>query len=164
MDETSKAIIDGITQLFNPPKQLDNGVWVSKYYNCSELAPNDLARLAALATGSLEDDIFDAVIGVAYSGILFAALLAKSKPVSIYQKDGVFSRASLSGQRVLVVDDVIHSGAHVEKAALAAKQGGNTVIGFACIVDRTVGQCLHLPALSPLPLPIWSAWQCEIAQ
>lgn len=163
MDETSKVIIDSITIHYQEPRQLEDGKQVTTFFDCRALTPNDLARLAAIAVGHLEDSQFDLAVGVAYSGILFAAAVAAGQGVAIYQKDGKFCGSSLAGKKVVIVDDVIHSGAHVLAAAQGAVQLGATVVGFACVVDRSSSNLVTVPEVSKTPLPIWSAWQAELA-
>ena len=76
MDETGRAIIEGITVRYDKPREIPGGHKVSVFYDTRLLSPNDLARLAAQATGHLDHNAFDVVLGVAYNGIFFAAAVA----------------------------------------------------------------------------------------
>lgn len=160
MDETTKASIERITIQFPKPTRIPSGQVASVFYDCYQLAPSELARLAADAIGDLEHDAFDLVIGLAYSGILFAAAVAGGRKVAILQKDGKLFGPDLKGKKVLVVDDVVHTGRHLVEAANKAESEGANVVGFVCIIDRSSGK-LSAEG-SPLKAPLWSAFQADM--
>ena len=92
MDETTKGIIERIAIRFPKPTRIPSGQVCSVFYDCYQLTPNDLARLSAFAVGHLDHDAFDVAVGVAYSGILFAASVAGGRKVAILQgKNGTTS-------------------------------------------------------------------------
>jgi orotate phosphoribosyltransferase len=160
MDETTKASIDRITIRFDKPTRIPSGQVASVFYDCYQLAPSELARLAADAIGDLEHDAFDVSVGLAYSGILYAAAVAGGRRVAILQKDGKLFGPDLTGKRVVIVDDVVHTGSHLVEAAAKVKDAGGTVVGFVCIIDRSSGKLSG--AVSPLKAPLWSAFQAEM--
>jgi orotate phosphoribosyltransferase len=160
MDETTKGLINRITVRFDSPTTLPSGQVASVFYDCYQLVPSELARLAAEAVGDLESDYFDVAVGLAYSGILFAASVAGGRKVAIVQKDGKIFGPDLRGRRVLVVDDVAHTGKRLLGAAKRVADGGGIVVGFVCIVDRSSG-ILGGPS-SPLKLPLWSAFSSDM--
>lgn len=158
MDETTKLIIDKVTVKCNPPKDVGCGVPVTVFYDCAKLSPSDLARLAAEAIGHLPEDAFDMAVGLAYTGVFFAAAVAGGREVGILQADGKFYGPALQGKKVILVDDVVYQGKRMAEAATKLGQLGAKIVGCACIVDRgasTVrgGQC---------PQPLWSALQDEL--
>jgi orotate phosphoribosyltransferase len=152
MDETTKAIIEKITTRHPTPVSLPGGGRSTVVYDCSLLSPNDLARMAAEATGDLPEGTFDAVIGLAYRGILFAASVAGGHQVIIMESDGKLCGPPIRGRRVVIVDDVVHSGEHLLNARALAEGAGATVVGFACIVDRSTSHAVFGA------LPLWSAF------
>ncbi len=164
MDETTKKIIDKISVVYPKPTQIPTGQSCSVFYDCFQLSPSDLARLAAEAVGDVDHDTFDIVVGLAYSGILFAAAVAGGKKVAILQKDGQLFGPALQGLRVVVADDVAHSGGRMREAASKIAAVGGKVIGFACIVDRSGG--VFASGFSSGPhgerLPLWSAFQTDM--
>ena len=101
MDETTKAAVKRITVRYDRPTKISSGQLVTLYYDCFQLAPSELARLAVDAVGDLEHDLFEAAVGLSYSGILFAAAVAGGRKVVIVQKDGELFGPSISGKRVL---------------------------------------------------------------
>ena len=157
MDETIDGIINTVTIRYPKPTKIKGGHLCSIFYDCAKLSPNDLARLGAQTTGHLDEDNFNAVLGISYSGILFAAAIAGGRQVNILQKDGEIYGPSLKGKMVLIVDDVVASGAQMKDAATRAEKQGAKVIGFACIVDRTGGKFA-----ADSTLPLLSAHQSEL--
>ena len=157
MDETTKAVIDAITINYDGPRRIPSGHESCKYYDCKRLSPNELARLAAEATGHLPEDAFDVALGLAYEGILFAAAVAAGKYVAILQADGKLTGADIKGKRVVIVDDVVHSGRRILDAEKIATAAGAKIVGYACIVDRSDG------AFGSKNQPLWSAFQTNMA-
>lgn len=164
MDETTKKIIDTISVVYPKPTQIPTGQSCSVFYDCFQLSPSDLARLAAEAVGDVDHDTFDIVVGLAYSGILFASAVAGGKKVGILQKDGQLFGPSLKGLRVIVADDVVHSGGRMREAASKVVAAGGKVIGFACIVDRSAGKFTNgMPSENKGEMgPLWSAFQTDM--
>jgi orotate phosphoribosyltransferase len=164
MDETTKKIIEKISVTYPQPTQIPTGQSCSVFYDCFQLSPSDLARLAAEAVGDVDHDSFDIVVGLAYSGILFAAAVAGGKKVCIVQKDGQLFGPSLAGLRVVIADDVVHSAGRIREAAAKVAAAGGEVIGFACIVDRSGGKFqAGIPSENNTETkPLWSAFQTDM--
>jgi orotate phosphoribosyltransferase len=164
MDETTKKIIGKISVVYPTATQIPTGQSCSVFYDCFQLSPSDLARLAADAVGDVDHDTFDIVVGLAYSGILFAAAVAGGKRVAILQKDGQLFGPNLAGLRVLVADDVVHTGGRMREAAAKVAAAGGEVVGFACIVDRSSGKFqAGMPSENNAELrPLWSAFQTDM--
>lgn len=156
MNETIAAIVAKITVRYSQPTQIPGGHLCTEFYDCARLSPSDLARLAAHATGDLDEDEFDAVLGIAYSGIFFAAAVAGGRQVNIFQKDGEIYGPSLKGRRVLIVDDVVVTGEHLISAERKVISLGGIVRGYACVVDRSAGK------LASEDKPLWSALQATL--
>ena len=164
MDETTKKVIDRISVTYAKPTQIPTGQVCSVFYDCFQLSPSDLARLAAEAVGDVDHDTFDMVVGLAYSGILYAAAVAGGKKVGIIQKDGQFFGPPLKGLRVVIADDVVHSGGRIREAAGKVVAAGGEVVGFACIIDRS-GGTFHTGRISDQKgesKPLWSAFQTDM--
>jgi orotate phosphoribosyltransferase len=156
MEDTSVAIVERISQTFSEPRTLPNGLQVTVFYDCARLTPSDLARLAADAVGNLPDHTFDMAVGLAYTGIFYAAAVAGGRPVGIYQTNQELYGPELKGRKVVLVDDVIYTGKRLAEAAAALTARGALVVGFACIVDRSESQKLLLTK------PIWSVLKTEL--
>ncbi len=156
MDDTTREIIDRITVKFDELTTIRSGHKCHVYYDCIQLSPSELARLAASAAGHLSEHAFDMVVGMANYGIFYAAALAGGKMVGILQKDGQFYGPSVKGKKVILADDVVASGSDMRKALKAIEAQGAEVVGFACIVDRSDGK-------ADLSRPLWSAFQTNMA-
>lgn len=156
MDETTARIIERITRRYDTPVTLPNGEESSIFFDCLDLNPGELARLSAQAIGHLSDDAFDFAVGIAYSGIFFAAAVAGGKNVGILQHDGALCGPRVDGRRVVVVDDVICTAQRVTRASSLIEEAGGHVIGYCCIVDRTS------QSQSSIGKPIWSAYQVSL--
>ncbi len=136
-DETTKSILKKITIEHSTPRPVPGSKLTSKvFHDCAKLTPGDLARLAAQATGHLDDSSFDMTVGIAYTGIFFAAAVAGGRNVAILGTDNVIYGPNLKGERVILVDDVVYSGERILKAAKLIEEAGGKLVGFACIVDR----------------------------
>lgn len=153
MDETTDAIIERITIHSDKPMRLVNGEYSTVFYDCIQLTPNELARLAALAVGALSEGTFDLAVGIAYSGILFAAAVAGGKQVAILDHEHKIQGPDIEGKRVILVDDVIHLGNRCKNAVGTIAQLGATLVGVACIIHRQSENSISLS------VPLWSACQ-----
>lgn len=130
---------------------LANGEYSKIFYDCIQLTPNDLARLAAEAVGEIPESDFDMVVGLAYSGILFAAAVAGGKQVAILDHAHKLQGPDINGQRIIIADDVVHTTRRVNEAAGVISQYGGKVIGIACVIHRV--------SSVQFAFPIWSAYQ-----
>ncbi len=156
MDETTKAVIESITERYPEARRIPSGHQSNTFYDCNRLTPNELARLAAEAIGDLPEGAFDVAVGVAYHGILFAAAVAGGRGVAILQTDGKLCGAAVKGQKVVIVDDVAHSGRRLKQAAEMLVAAGAKVVGFAVVVDRSNGR------IGTSTQPLWSAFQTDM--
>lgn len=164
MDDTTKRTIERVSIRFPKPTRIPTGQVCSVFYDCFQLTPSELARLAADAVGDLDHDAFDIVVGVAYSGILYAAAVAGGRKVAILQKDDRIFGPDLKGQRVVIADDVVCTGAHLRNAARRVAEEGGIVVGYSCIIDRSGGAFAKgvLSEQSTEPAPLWSAFQTDM--
>jgi len=163
MDETTKAIVERITITYAKPTRIPSGQVCSKFYDTLQLSPNDLARLAALAMGDNEPPHFDMAVGLAYTGILFASAVAGGRKVGIIQEDGRMFGPDVKGLKIVIVDDVVHLGQRLLKATTCIESEGGTVVGYACIVDRSQNLNTAKAAQhSNLQHPLWSAFQDQL--
>lgn len=149
MDETTKLLID----------QVATKVDGKTSYKLSELAPSELIRLAAVAVGHLAPDIFDVAVGIAYSGILFAAGVSAGRRVAILTESGDIYGPDISGQKVALVQDIATRSGDLKAALEILKLRGAEVVGIALVIDLSRSEITRT-----LSLPVWSAYQPEEAQ
>ncbi len=153
MDETTRALIDSITVTSDAPIRINDKYSCTVFYDCVRLCPNDLARLAAHAMGHDPEPDFDVAVGLAYTGIFFAAAIAGGRQVAILTPEGSLSGVSVQGKKVVLVDDVIASGGRLRQSERLISQLGGRVVAFACIIDRSDGR------FAGGSQPLWSAYQ-----
>ena len=95
-------------------------------------------------------------VGVAYTGILFAAAVAGGRQVGIIRGDRTLTGPSIKGKRVVLVDDIICTGTRLREAASITRSHGGIIVGFAVIIDRTGGEGQFDG------VPVWSAAQLPL--
>lgn len=139
MDETTRFIIDRITKKFDAPTKIREGKICSVYYDCTELTPNELSRLGALAIGDGIED-YQVVVPVSKYAILYAGAVAGSKPVSFFNDSNNIIGVDLLDKKVLLVSDVVHTGSEMLKVQNLVNENGGKVSAFLCIVDRSNGE------------------------
>lgn len=154
-DTTTKGIIDRITIRYPEPREIVGGHCTDLFYDSISLTPSELARLAAIAVGGIDRDLFDLAVGIAYTGIMFASAVAGGKHVAILKENGEVYGPEVKGKRVIIVDDVVFRGGALNNAANILKEHGAKVVGFACIVDRSKGERSY--DIDPL----YSAYECN---
>jgi orotate phosphoribosyltransferase len=86
--------------------------------------------------------------------------------------DGAPSRALRRGwpvaadERVVLVDDILTTGASLLETAAAVRAAGVEPLAAAVIVDRSDGQDLGVPlqALGRIEIPAWPAEACDLCR
>lgn len=109
------------------------------HHECSEMLAKDIAE-------RFKDEGVDVVMGPALGGVILSYEVARQLGVAgIYcerENGAMVLKRGFSiekGQRVLIVEDVVTSGASLGLAVeLVAREGG-VVAGIGVIVDRTLG-------------------------
>lgn len=156
MDETTRTIIQKITVQYQQPQRIPSGELCSVFYDCVRLSPNDLSRLAAQAVGDVSEHTFEVAVGLAYGGILFAAAVAGGQHAAILKEDGSVWGVPLAGKKVVIVDDVVHTGGRLRKAEGVLAALGARVVGYSCIVNRSGSDQMSTGK------PLWSAFVTDM--
>jgi orotate phosphoribosyltransferase len=143
------------------------------FFNAGEFntgyAAAKLARCYASAIVDLDAE-FDVLFGPAYKGIplvvLAAAALAEHHdldyPFAFNRKEakdhgegGAIVGASVSGKKVLIVDDVITAGTAIKEVASLITEAGGTPVGVLVALDREeIGTRARIPARDQLEAEI----------
>lgn len=139
------------------------------FFNAGEFntgyAAAKLSRCYAAAIADLNLE-FDVLFGPAYKGIPLVALASAAlaehhdldypfaynrKEAKDHGEGGAVVGASLSGRRVLIVDDVITAGTAIKEVASVIKEAGGTPIGVLVALDREeIGSRARIPAKEQL--------------
>src|SRR5438132_8276615 len=136
--------------------------------------PSETERLCsaiAMRAGALG---VDTVAGPTTGGIILAHEVARqigARAIYAERREGASGRefrrgfALASGERVLVVDDIMTTGGSLQETIDAVRAAGGTVAGAAVLVDRSGGAArLDVPveALWRLDIPSYSATECPL--
>ena len=145
---------------------LSSGNHAPRYVQCARLLQHpELAEkiAASLAERTGEFGRIDVVIGPALGGIVVAYELAHALGVrGIFSERDAEGKMTLrrgfeiaSGERVLIVEDVVTTGRSSLETARLVEDLGGVPIGIACIVDRR-------PQGTTVPLPVIGAVRMQI--
>lgn len=121
-----------------------------KYMQCAQLLqyPNYAAILCGELASHFQGDDIDLVIGPALGGILVAYEVARHLGVrAIFAEREADNKMVLrrgfqvrKGERVLVVEDVVTTGASVNEVTEIVNIEGGQVVGIGMLVDRSRGR------------------------
>jgi orotate phosphoribosyltransferase len=139
------------------------------FFNAGEFntgyAAAKLGRCYAAAIDDLEIE-FDVLFGPAYKGIplvaLAAAALAEHHDIDVpyafnrkeskkHGEGGNVIGASISGRKVLIIDDVVTAGTAIKEVAAIISEAGGTPVGVLVALDREeIGSRARIPAKQQL--------------
>ena len=132
--------------------------------------PSHTVRLCSLIADHFRESGVQVVAGPTLGGVILAFEVARQLGVrGIYAErvDGtrVFRRglSIASGDRVLVVDDILTTGGSVREVINAARKAGGHVLGAGVLIDRSDGDLdLRTPLFScyRLAIPTYPPDQC----
>tara|TARA_B100000609_G_C17118672_1_gene383707 strand:- start:370 stop:951 length:582 start_codon:yes stop_codon:yes gene_type:complete len=132
---------------------LSSGLHSPQYVQCAQLLskPNKANKICASLSEKIRKIIknFDLILSPAMGGIIVGYEIGK-----ILKKETIFServngefklRRGFSikqNQKVLIVEDVITTGKSSLECSELVKKSGASIVGFACIIDRSNGNSL----------------------
>lgn len=135
------------------------------FFNAGEFstgyAAAKLGRCYASAIADLDVE-FDVLFGPAYKGIPLVALAAAAlaehhdydypfafnrKEAKDHGEGGAIVGATLSGRKVLILDDVVTAGTAIKEVTAVIRQAGGTPVGVLVALDREeIGSRARIPA------------------
>ena len=151
---------------------LSSGLRSPRYLQCARVSmdPARAERLARALANKLPADIrasIDAVVSPAMGGVIIGHEMGRAlgkRAMFLERPDGVFGLrrgfALKSGERVLMVEDVVTTGLSSREAIAAIEAAGGIVVGAASLVDRSGGTAdLGVPftPLIRLDIPTYEA-------
>ena len=157
MDATTRDLIKQITVRYDSPQEVPGGHVCSVFYDCAQLAPNGLVRLAAQAVGSLPSDAFEVAIGLAPRGVFFSAAVAGGRQVGFISTVNEYWGADIQGKKVVLVDDVVCTGNSFRRAREVLEPFNVQLVGYAVIVNRADDPDVKIDGL-----PVRSAYQTKL--
>ena len=151
--EESLKILKETNALIEGHFILSSGLHSPKYVQCAQLMskPDKAIKLCQSLSEKIKSEFkeFDIVLSPAMGGILVGYEIGK-----ILNKETIFServngkfklRRDFSikkDQKVLIVEDVITTGKSSLECSKLVDESKGTVVGYACIIDRSNGQSL----------------------
>jgi len=155
---------------------LSSGMHSSQYVQCALLLqhPAHAATVGSALAGRFRALRPQVVIGPAYGGMIIAHEVARAlggRALFAERVEGKFEvRRSFSigsGERVLVVEDVVTTGAATREVKRLAERLGGVVAGIGAIVDRSAGPLgfdCPFEALASIEAPTFIPGMCELCR
>jgi len=136
--------------------RLTSGLHSDEYCQCAKVLehPEIASELGGMLADRFRDETIDIVVSPAIGGIVIGYEVAKALGVRAIwaERDGgamTMRRgfALRSGERVLIIEDVVTTGGSVKEVAGLVKDAGAEIVWFGFIMDRS-REPLNLPAPS----------------
>ncbi len=155
---------------------LTSGLHSPEYFQCARVLqhPQYNELLCGEIARYFHDWRVDLVIAPAIGGIMVGQEVARQMRVrGIFaereNKDMAIRRGFevKQGDRVLVCEDVVTTGGSVQEVIDLVKAAGGTIVGVACIVDRTrkpVNFGAALLALLKMDVPVYQPEECPLCK
>lgn len=153
---------------------LSSGLHSSQYLQCALALqyPQDAAFFAKAIAEKLAAERFDAVASPAIGGLVIGYETARALNVKFIwteRQDGEMTLrrgfSVKSGEKILVVEDVITTGGSVKECIDVLKSHGANVTVAASIIDRSGGKAdVGVPriALATLEVPVYKPENCPM--
>ncbi len=135
--------------------------------DCSEMLAGELVKRFC-------DAKVDIVIGPALGGVILSYEVARQLGVSCIYCERVNGRMKLRrgfqiqpGQRVLIVEDVVTTGASLNETIELVQETGGNIAGIGVIIDRTLGSVdygMRMESIIELDLESHPADECPMCQ
>jgi orotate phosphoribosyltransferase len=128
---------------------LTSGVHSRKYMQCARIFqyPEYTEEIVSELVKEFKDDKIDVVVGPATGGIILAYEFARQLKVKNFFAENNDNKMIFrmgfnikKGDRVLIVEDVIATGAAVFKVIDLIKEKGGIPVGVAVVIDRMMGK------------------------
>lgn len=136
--------------------------------------PGEAERLGRALAAPFAGTGVQVVIGPAMGGVLLAyeaaralgarAIFCEKADGGMALRRGFFIRPE---ERVLAVEDAVTTGGSLRGAVTLARAAGGTVVGAACLVDRSAGRAdvgVPLVPLVRVDIPAWDPDACPLCR
>ena len=155
---------------------LSSGMHSSQYIQCALLLqyPEHASRVGAALAERFCGRSPQVVVGPAYGGMIVAHEVARALAVRALFAERVEGRFELRrsfaiapGERVLVVEDVVTTGAATREVVRLVERLGGVVVGVGAIVDRSAGPLGFsgpFEALATVEAPVYIPSLCELCR
>jgi orotate phosphoribosyltransferase len=155
---------------------LSSGLHSTRYLQCALVLqyPLHAEHLCALLARPFQGEGIQVVAAPALGGIIVAHEVSRALAARALFTERVEGRMTLrrgfqisSGERVLVVEDVVTTGGSTREVMEAVEEAGGRVVGIGSLVDRSVGSLsveVRREALVRLEIPNYSPENCPLCQ
>jgi orotate phosphoribosyltransferase len=156
--------------------QLSSGLHSARYLQCALLLqhPKYAERIGIAIADHFKRDLVTAVVAPAIGGIVVAHEAARALGVRAMFTERESGTMTLrrgfslaSGERVLVVEDVVTTGGSTRETIEAVTRGGGLVVGAGSVVDRSGGAAdvgVRRIALLTLEIPTFEPANCPMCK
>ncbi len=131
-------------------------------------------KLSAELASRFCDEPVDVVIGPALGGVILAYEVArKLNAIDMYcerEEGRMRLRRGFTikkGQKVLIVEDVVTTGASLNEVIELVKKAGGKIVGIGVVVDRTLGTIdfgIRMESLAQLDIASFAADECPMCE
>ncbi|GLC31454.1 orotate phosphoribosyltransferase [Clostridium omnivorum] len=153
---------------------LSSGKHSNRYCQCARLLqyPQKAEEVLSVVVEKLKKVDFDLIVGPAMGGIIVAYELGRqlNKPAIFTERvDGEMCLRRgfeiKAGQKVIIAEDVVTTGKSSLETSKVIEGFGGTVVGIACIADRSVEKVdLALYSAIKLNVEAYSAEECPLCK
>ncbi|MBI4850684.1 MAG: orotate phosphoribosyltransferase [Acidobacteria bacterium] len=155
---------------------LSSGLHSSKYLQCALVLqfPDIAEALGEALAKHFQNQKIDLVVSPALGGVIVGHVVARALSVRALFTEREHGQMQLrrgfeikTGERVLVVEDVITTGKSTREVIQVVENLGGQVVGNASIIDRSNGSAdLPFPpiSLAKLSVPTYSADSCPLCE
>jgi len=156
--------------------QLTSGLHSPRYLQCARLLqyPEQAEWVGKTIAAHFTDDEVSAVVAPAIGGIIVAHEVARALHVRALFTERVSGSMSLrrgfeiaSGEKILVVEDVVTTGGSTRETIEAVARAGGAVVGAGSLIDRSGGGAdVGVPrfALLTLDVPTYEPSACPLCK
>jgi orotate phosphoribosyltransferase len=153
--------------------RLSSGRHSDTYLQCARILEHPrVASSLGEALAHRYPDGAEVVVAPALGGILIGVAVAHalgSRFLFTERVEGSMTlrrgQAIASGERALIVEDVITTGGSAAEVIALAERAGATVVGVAALVDRSEeGPGFHLEALLRVQARTWDSERCPLCR
>jgi orotate phosphoribosyltransferase len=155
---------------------LSSGLHSPAYVQCALLleSPERAAAAGEAIARELRSLAPQSVLAPALGGVIIGYEVARSLGVPFRFAERAGERLALrrgfelqTGERVVIIEDVVTTGKSTLETAALAEGAGATVVGIGAIIDRSAGRhgfAVPFAALLSIDLPTYSSESCPLCR